>query len=601
MSESNTPKKLSTKERAVAIFNVARITFRASPSAVIIQVSRALVDAILPIMTTYFAALTTTELVAAVEGVPGAADQTIFYVVITALLGVVMMIWSSIERYVMQVMQFKVEAAMSDTMYEHFLQLDFWRYDDKETKDIYDKASQFARFFPYVFERLSSVLSQVVSLIAAIVALVLVNWILGVIILVAVIPGLITQIRLSRLQINHWNANVETRRARSMLEWNILQPQAMAELRLYGVIRHLLQLRAKLRDSDERQRIGFERQFIWKRLASDILQSVVELGVLIWTVFQIIDKAMPIGNFIYIQQMVGRAMSNANGFVSTLSSLDEDLANLFDYQQFMNMTPAQTGTRLLPSVPEQIEFNNVSFHYPQNDVLVLKHISLTIERGRHVAIVGENGAGKSTLIKLLTGLYTPTEGSVLFDGTPLEEFDITEWHRHLGVLQQEFIMYSFATARDNVYFGDVSKPYDQKRFEQALERAQAKSFLEKLPNKYDNYVATWMEDDHGNKGVDLSGGQQQRLALARNFYRNNDVIILDEPTSAIDALAEEKIFKSLFDDARKTVITISHRLNTVKRADTIYVLENGELVEQGTHSDLVKKKGVYYDMFKSQM
>lgn len=600
MSE-NKPRKLTRKERVVAIWNVAKITYRASPGAVIMQLARSIVDAILPIVTTYFAALTTTELVAAVEGVPGAEIQTIIYVVITASFGVIMMIWSSIERYVMQVMQYKIEAAISDKMYEHFLALDFWRYDDKETKDVYDKASQFARFFPYVFDRLSSVVSQIIGLIAAVIAIALVNWILGIIILLAVIPNLLIQVRLSRLQIDHWNGNVETRRARGMLEWEILRPESMAELRIYGVIRHLLGMRKKYRDKDDRQRIDFERQFIWKRLGADILQSVVELGALIWTVFQIIDKTLPIGHFIYIQQMVSRVMSSANGFVTTLSNLDEDLANLFDYQQFMAMPAAQYGTKTLPSVPAEIEFNNVSFHYPQNDVEVLKGVSLTIRRGQHIAIVGENGAGKSTFIKLLTGLYAPSEGSVLFDGTPIEEFDISEWHRHLGVLQQEFIMYSFASARDNVYFGDVLHRFNEERFSEAVKNAQAKKFLEKLPNSYDTFVSTWMEDDHGHKGVDLSGGQRQRLALARNFYRDNEVIILDEPTSAIDAAAEEKIFKHLFRETNKTVVTISHRLNTVKRADVIYVLEAGVLVEQGTHEELVAKQGAYYRMFESQL
>jgi ATP-binding cassette subfamily B protein/ATP-binding cassette subfamily C protein len=169
------------------------------------------------------------------------------------------------------------------------------------------------------------------------------------------------------------------------------------------------------------------------------------------------------------------------------------------------------------------------------------------------------------------------------------------------VLTQNATEYGFATARNNIYFGDVSKPFDQKRFDQAVDWAEARTFLEKLPQKYDNYLRAWMEDSEGNKGVDLSGGQWQRLALARNFYRDSPIIILDEPTSAIDALAESRIFKSLFNAKDKTIITISHRLTTVKKADVIYVLQEGALAEQGTHAELVKRKGEYFKIFESQL
>ncbi|HEV7951813.1 MAG TPA: ATP-binding cassette domain-containing protein, partial [Candidatus Saccharimonadales bacterium] len=169
------------------------------------------------------------------------------------------------------------------------------------------------------------------------------------------------------------------------------------------------------------------------------------------------------------------------------------------------------------------------------------------------------------------------------------------------VLQQEYLSYGFASAKDNIYFGDVSAPFDSKRFEAALDRAEARTFLEKLPKGADNFVLTWMEHNDGTKGVDLSGGQWQRLALARNFYRDSPIIILDEPTSAIDALAESRIFKQLFADKKRTVIAISHRLTTVEKADVIFMLKDGRIVEQGTHEQLVALRGAYYTMFESQL
>ena len=593
--------KLTARQFTRALWRVAVTTFKAAPGAVIIQSIGAIISAVLPIVTTFFAALTTTALAEAYAGDETAGQRALLYVIITALLGVTMTAWTTLQNYVTQMMRYRVEAAMTDRMYEHFLRFDFWRYDDKDTADKYDKAQQFARFFPYVFDQLSSVVSQAIAMLAGVVALALVSWWLALIIIVAIIPGLIIQFRLSRLSSQHWKNNVETRRTQGMIEWQVLQPRLMAELRLYNVVRYLLNLRMKLRDKDQKTRIEFERKFMMKKLGGDILEAAAEVTALIWTTLQIIAHQQPIGQFIYVQQIVSRALSGANGLVNTISSIDEDVANMYEYQEFMELPEARQHATSLRHAPRDIEVKNVSFHYPTSDKLVLRDVSLDITRGQHVAIVGENGAGKSTLIKLLTGLYDPTSGEILLDGRNLRDITLDSWHRYISVLQQEFIQYGFANARDNVWYGDVAKPFDEQRFTSALQRAEAKSFVDKLPRGADNYVHQWMEDDEGNAGQDLSGGQWQRLALARNFYRDTPIIILDEPTSAIDALAESRIFEHLFKEKDKTIVTISHRLSTIKKADVVYMLEDGQVVEQGTAAELIKKREQFYRMFKSQL
>lgn len=595
-------KKLTAKQYLVAILRVARLTYSAAPFAIVIKLLGSLVTAILPIITTYFVALTTTALAEAYAGDPAAGGRAIAYVLVTAGFGVAMTAWSSLDNYLQESMRYKVEAVMSDRMYEHFLSLDFWRYDDKTIVDLYDRASDFGRFFPYVFDRLASVVTQLITMIAGLIALVFVSWWLGLILIAAIIPGVYLQFKLSRAQIEHREAHIDTRRARSMIEWSLLQPKNIAELRLYGVVRYLLDLRQRLRDKDEKQQIEFERKFIFKRLITDMIEAVAEVISLLWVVMQIIARAQPIGQFLYVQQVVSRALGGARSFVSIVNGIDKDLANLFDYQEFMVLpVRGSKATVTLTQAPETIELRHVSFHYPQSDTTVLKDISLTIKLGEHVAIVGENGAGKSTLIKIITGLYVPTKGDVLLDDEQLQHIEVASWHKLLGVLQQDFLTYDFATAKDNVHFGDVSMPLDPQRFDAALDKAEAHTFLDKLPKGVDNYVLNWMEHEDGTKGVDLSGGQWQRLALARNFYRDSPIIILDEPTSAIDALAESRIFKHLFSEKDRTIITISHRLTTIEKADTIYMLQDGTVVEQGTHKELVQKRGVYFTMFESQL
>jgi ATP-binding cassette subfamily B protein len=595
-------KKLSTKEYISAIAGVAKLSFKTAPAAVMFKLLGTFVTALLPIAIAFFAARTINQLTLAYAGDKAAGHTALIYVGITALLGLFTTVWSSVDQYIQQLMRFRVESKVSDMMYEHFLSLDFWQYDDKNTADLYDRAQKFSQFYAYIFDRISSVVSQLITLIFSLIALVLfLPWI-ALFVLLAVMPGVYIQFKLSRAQIAHWNKNVDVRRAKSQIEWNMLQPNAIAELRLNGLVRFLMNLRQSLRDKDEKARLQYERSYIGKRLLADSLEAAAELISLIWVVLQIIARQQPLGQFVYVQQLVSRAIGGANGFVRELSTIDEDLANLFDYQTFMDLPSRQGGDTILDNPPETIEFTDVSFHYPQIKSKVLKDINLKIVKGQHVAIVGENGAGKSTLIKLLTGLYQPTFGTITLDGVQLKDVDIISWHKKLSVLQQDFQHYIFADIKDNVYYGNVEKPVKDELIDLSLRAAEAYDFVEKLPKKHHTYPHTWMEDSEGNKGTSLSGGQWQRIALARNFYRAAPIIILDEPTSAIDALAEARIFDKLFSKSNsKTVITISHRISTVEKADMIIVLEEGRVVETGSHKELAARKGTYYKLFEKQL
>ncbi len=591
---------MTLREQATSILRVAKLSFLTAPGAVLFKLFGAFVSALMPLVTAYYAAITTTALVAAYSGDTVAAHNAVVYVIVTALLGLVLLTWRSVDQYIQASMRYKIEAKVSDQMYEHFLGLEFWRYDDKETADLYDKSQRFAQFFAWVFDRFAMIISELIGLVSGVIALLLVNGWLALAILVATIPGVYIQFKLSRSQIAHWNSNVDVRRTRNMIEWDMLQPNRITELRLYGIVRHLLNLRKKLRDQDEKARIDFERQYIGQRIAADVLQTAAEVGALVWIALEIVARHQPVGQFVYVQQVVSRALGGATGFIRELSTVDEDVSNLFEYEQFMQLAKQSKRDSHLQAPPQKIEFENVSFHYHQAKDEVLRNISLQINRNEHIAIVGENGAGKSTLIKLLSGLYAPTDGHVRIDGVELSDIDISSWHKQLGVLAQNFSQYQFATARDNVLFGNIEH-HDEAMLEQALSMAEAKHFTEKLPKGLDTYLSNWMEDDSGEKGVDLSGGQWQRIALARNFYRNAPIIILDEPTSAIDALAEARIFERLFKEKNKTIITISHRLTTIKKAGTVYMMKDGQIVEEGTCEDLLAQKGEFYTMFRSQL
>lgn len=596
-----TKKALTVRQILVAFAKVMATTYQAAPLIVILQIAGAFLTAALPVATTYFAALSTTALADAYIGVPGADSKLFLYVGITVLLGVAVTAWQTMNSYISELVRYRVEAIVSDRMYEHFHAIDFWRYDDKDTIDMYERAKQFAQFFPYVFERVTQVVTQIFIFAVSLGALALVSWWLALILVVAVVPGAVVQMALSRKTTKHWQENVETRRRKNIIEWSLFEPEQMAELRLYNVVQHLLTLRQKLREKDEKVRIEFERKFILKRLGADLIEAAAEAAALIWTAVQIIAHQQPIGQFLFVQQTVSRALSSVGVLVNIINSVDEDVANLFDYQRFMDLPTTTKSTDSIPKLKTDISLQNIQFRYPNSEVDVIKDVSLSIKKGQHVAIVGENGAGKSTLVKLITGLYAPSAGAVMVDGRDIITADIESWHQQLAVLQQDFIQYRFATVKENVSYGRVLRRFDKATYDLAMRNAEAADFVKKLPKADDTYVNKWMESNDAMKGMELSGGQWQRLALARNFYRDSPIVILDEPTSAIDALAESRIFNRLFRQKDKTIIIISHRLTTVKKADKIFVLDKGALVESGTHEQLVANKQAYYKLFESQL
>jgi ATP-binding cassette subfamily B protein len=317
-----------------------------------------------------------------------------------------------------------------------------------------------------------------------------------------------------------------------------------------------------------------------------------------WVGFAAIAGAITIGQMtMYIAQFrLGQGAVTSS--LTSVNGMYEDnlyLSNLTEYLD--HEVPEQSGTMLAGPMPEDgIRFENVSFFYPGSDVPALDNVSLHITPGESLAIVGENGSGKTTLIKLLTRLYTPTQGQILLEGLPLQDWDIDTLRRKIGVIFQDFARYQLIVG-ENIGIGDADNLDSEHEIEIAAKKGMADEFVRDLPSGYKTQLGTWFKD-----GKELSGGQWQKVALSRAFMRNKaDILILDEPTAAIDAKAEADIFAHFAElTANRISIIISHRFSTVRRADHIIVLEKARIMEQGSHEALLELGGQYATLFRLQ-
>ena len=317
-----------------------------------------------------------------------------------------------------------------------------------------------------------------------------------------------------------------------------------------------------------------------------------------WVGFAAIAGAITIGQMtMYIAQF-RLGQSAVTSSLTSVNGMYEDnlyLSNLTEYLE--HEVPEQSGNLHAGPRPEDgIRFESVSFFYPGSDVPALDNVSLHITPGESLAIVGENGSGKTTLIKLLTRLYTPTQGQILLEGLPLQEWDIDTLRRKIGVIFQDFARYQLIVG-ENIGIGDSDNLASESEIEIAAKKGMADEFVRDLPSGYKTQLGTWFKD-----GKELSGGQWQKVALSRAFMRSKaDILILDEPTAAIDAKAEADIFAHFAElTANRISIIISHRFSTVRRADHIIVLEKSKIMEKGSHEELLELGGQYATLFKLQ-
>ncbi len=419
-----------------------------------------------------------------------------------------------------------------------------------------------------------------------------------VVLMVAAVPAFVAETRFAGQAFRLFRWRAPETREQNYLETLIARDDYAMEVQLYQLgpmmLKRYHEIFHRLYGEDRDLTI---RRGVWSYLLS-LLSSAAFYGAYAWIVMETVAGQISLGELTMYLTVFRQGQSTFSTVLSSIGGMYEDslyMSTLYEFLEQDIPEPQGWATKgLFPG--DGIRFLNVSFSYPRSLQPALKQVSLHLKPGEKLAIVGENGSGKTTLIKLLTRLYSPDSGRILLDGLDLQEWDIKVLHQRIGAIFQNFVHYQF-TAGENVGVGDVNHLADKFRWETAAEKGMARPFIEQMPAGFATQLGRWFKG-----GQELSGGQWQKIALSRAFMRTGaDILVLDEPTAAMDAEAEASIFKHLRAVTQnQMVILISHRFSTVRLADQIVVLAGGELVEQGTHEELLQANGRYARLFSLQ-
>jgi len=488
---------------------------------------------------------------------------------------------------------------LSVRIMEHAATLDLENFEDPEFYDSLERARRQTVGRIGLVALLLGIAQNSLTLASLLVALVAFNVWLLLLLLVAVLPSFIGETHFAGLSYSLLFKWTPERRKLDYLRYVATSNVTAKEVKLFGLSDYFTRKYERLADDFYEA----NKALSTKRAAtSGGLTAVSTLGYYAANAFIIVDTVrgiLTLGDFTFLVGSFQRSRALISGILLRSADVYEQSLFLRDLFTFLEMKPAAPSPANPRPVPRQIQdgivFDNVGFRYPDSDRWAIRGASFHIHAGERVALVGENGAGKTTLVKLLARLYDPTEGRILLDGVDLKEYDVGELRRAIGVIFQDFVRYDLIM-RENIAVGQIEALDDRARIVEAAENSLADSVVSELEEGFEHMLGRRFEG-----GADLSGGEWQKVGLARAYMRDAQVLILDEPTAALDAKAEYQVFERFAElTSGRMAVLISHRFSTVRMADRIVVLADGSVHEDGTHEELVALEGRYAELFTLQ-
>ena len=481
----------------------------------------------------------------------------------------------------------------------HAASLDLLAYEDPVFYDRLERARVQATDRLVMIQAVGRLVQQAITTITLSVSIIFFSPWLMLLLILGVVPAFLGESHFAFLGYAKNFRQTPVRRQLDYLRVLGGSKEAAKELKLFGLRDFLSDRFARLSNEIYDENTGLSRR---KLVAGSLLAVLGTMGyyaAYVFVIWRTVAGALSIGTLTFLTGAILQASTNIQQIFSTLAAIGDQALFLTDLLEFFKMQPTiRSKPNALPAprpIVHGVEFRDVCFRYPGNSRLILDHINFQLHTGERLALIGENGQGKTTIVKLITRLYDPTDGQVLLDGVDLREYNLEDLHRVMGVIFQDFMRYEM-TARDNIAVGRVEEIDNLEALASAARKSMADQTIARLPQGYEQMLGRRFD-----QGVDISGGEWQKVALARAYLRDAQLLILDEPTAALDARSEFEVFRRFAElTTGKMALFISHRFSTVRSADRIIVLEDGKIAEEGSHDQLAGRGGRYAEMFEMQ-
>ena len=577
-----------------------RLVWEGSPRLTMLNLVLVVLRAGLPLVALYLTKLVVDAIAAAAQGSDVAFPDVLMLLGLAAGAGLLGTLIGFVSGLVSEAHGYKVTDRVLDALHRKSVEMDLQYYENAAFHDSLHQAQRDAPYRPTaVLGNLLRVAQSGLTVIGVVGLLVTIHWLLAVSLFLAVIPALWIRVRHADRYYAWQKRTAPLDREVGYLSYLLLQPPNAKEVRLFGLGEVLAGRYRQLLKRLRRETLALSKTRSIEDALAQTVAALAVFGAFVYIAWRSYQGDLTIGDLVMYFGAVQRGQSAAQGLFAALGSLYEDNLFLSNFEDFMDFQPDVVAPSDPKPVPEPIrrgiELEGVSFRYPGSSRPLLERIDLSIRPGEVVALVGSNGAGKTTLVKLLCRLYDPDEGRITIDGIDLREFRPEELRREISVVFQDFVHF-FMSARDNIWFGDVRRSREDGAIVEAATAAGADSFLRELRHGYETVLGPLFYDSE-----ELSVGEWQKVATARAFFHEAQLLIVDEPTSALDALAEAELFEKLrgLVQGRSTVL-ISHRFSTVRMADRIYVIDDGRILESGSHEELMLRGGKYASLFRLQ-
>ena len=482
---------------------------------------------------------------------------------------------------------------------KHAADLDLIAYEDPVFYDRLERARVQATDRLGMIQSIGRLVQQVMTAVSMSVAVMLYSPWLMLLLIAGVLPAFLGESHFAFLGYARNFRQTPIRRQLDYLRVLGGSKEAAKELKLFGLKNFLTEHFTRLSDQIYAENVALAKRRLIAGSFLSVLGTMGYYSAYVFVIWRTVIGVLSIGTLYFLTNAIQQASINIQQVFSTLSGIADQALFLTDLLAFFDMQPTIRSKPNALSAPRPIvrgfEFRNVSFSYPGSPRRVLNQLNFQLSPEERVALIGENGQGKTTIVKLITRLYDPTEGRILLDGIDLREYNLEDLYREIGVIFQDFMRYEM-TARENIAIGRIEEIGNLDLLQVAARKGLADQVVAQLPRSYDQMLGRRFEG-----GVDLSGGEWQKIALARAYLRDAQLLILDEPTAALDARSEFEVFQRFAElTAGKMALFISHRFSTVRMADRIVVLENGRIAEEGSHAQLSALGGRYAEMFELQ-